>query len=169
LIAIDTNILIYATNPIDLPDSNGFNQSARELIRSQQYNNTRIIIPTICMTEYLQAIEPEKRTPIYKTIESWAFIAGYDSDAVGIGTIISEQAIALFKAEKSKNPNSQFAKEGRQRIKTDALILATAIAHGAKTIYTVNTNDFTKIANNLINVKGLEKPQPMLFHMDIAT
>lgn len=161
-IAIDTPILIYAVKSIDAPDPYGWNQSARELT-SQRDTKKRVIVPAMCVAEFMQGTPLEIRAQAYRDIESWGIIAGFEANAVNYAALIGKEITDRWKQDKAMELDSQLAKTSRQVLKMDIYILATAIAHGANTFYTNNVSHFANLTLGLIKVEGLKQPEPTLF------
>jgi predicted nucleic acid-binding protein len=167
LIALDTNILIYASKLPTDPDPDGFHQSARELISHLSSDNTqkgkRVLLPSIVLAEYLIPIEKAKRGSVLKNLEKWVFVAGFDAQAASIAANLFPDAVETWRKEKATNPESEYARKSRQVLKSDVLILATVIAHGGSRFYTTNDGDFLKISAGQIEIKPLPNLQPTLF------
>lgn len=120
-------------------------------------------MPAICVAEFLHPLTPDYRARQIKALETWTLIAAFDGKAIGIAANLSKLAIDEHKLEKLADPNSEFATSSRQLIKTDVLILATAISHDSSHFYTTNAKHFTRIAGGLIEICELVPPQPQLF------
>jgi predicted nucleic acid-binding protein len=167
LIGLDTNVLIYASKQPDEPDPRGFNQSARELVSQLTNDKTqrdkRVLVPSLCLAEYLTGIPKSKRNAVLKNLESWTFIAGFDASAAGITADLMHDVFLDWKDEKASNPESDYAKRSRQIIKSDVIVLATAIAHGGTILYTTEEVIFSRMAGGRIDVKSLPALQPTLF------
>jgi predicted nucleic acid-binding protein len=167
LIGLDTNILIYATKQPSDPDPRGFNQSARELVshlsNDKMQKDKRVILPSLCLAEYLTGVPKPKRNAALKSLETWTFIAGFDASAAGVTADLMHDIFLDWKDEKANNPESDYAKRSRQIIKSDVIVLATAIAHGGTILYTTEEVVFSRMAGGRIDIKSLPALQPMLF------
>lgn len=165
MIALDTNILIYASKQPHEADPRGFHQSARELILGfeTQQKEKRVILPSLCLAEYLTQVPKSKRNAVLKSLESWSFIAGFDAKAANITADMMRDVFEDWKKEKVNQPESDYAQRSRQIIKSDVIVLTTAVAHGGTILYTTDEGVFSRLAGGRIDVKPLPLLEPMLF------
>lgn len=165
MIALDTNILIYASKQPQEADPGGYHQSARELIAGfeTQQKDKRVILPSLCLAEYLTPVPKSKRNAVLKNLEAWSFIAGFDARAANITADLMHDVFEDWKNERAVRPESEYAQRPRQMIKSDVIVLATAIAHGGTILYTTDEAIFSRLAGGQIEVKSLPALQPMLF------
>lgn len=167
MIGFDTNVLIYASVPVTVPDPYGLHQSARELVNQFSSDklqmDKRVLLPSICLAKFLTGIEKLKRGAVLKNLEKWTFIAGFDARAASVTADLIYDALQDWKQEKNNNPQSDYAQRTRQIIKSDVIVLATAIAHGGTVLYTKDEAVFTRLSGGQITIKSLPALQPTLF------
>ena len=108
-------------------------------------------------------VPKSKRNAVLKSLESWSFIAGFDAKAANITADMMRDVFEDWKKEKVNQPESDYAQRSRQIIKSDVIVLATAVAHGGTILYTTDEGVFSRLAGGRIDVKPLPLLEPMLF------
>src|SRR5688572_26461735 len=124
---IDTNIFIHGIKQ---------NSGQQELIDRASYlfnwidqNKHQVLIPSIVIAEVLSA-EPLEKYPVYLDIINKGFqIANFDSRAASQYGIMFMNRIDELKKIADENGID------KQKMKTDHLIIASAVAYGADRIY----------------------------------
>jgi predicted nucleic acid-binding protein len=105
-----------------------------------------IMVPSIALSEYLTGCSEKSREANRAFVEANFFVAPFDAKCSAIAANIWDAtAVGEAKAE---------AKVGKQSIKADIFILATAIAHGATTLW-VEDGHFFKFAQDKVIIKGI--------------
>ena len=106
MIALDTNILVYASKQPQEADPRGYHQSARELIAGfeTQQKDKRVILPSLCLAEYLTRVPKSKRNAVLKNLEAWSFIAGFDAKAANITADLMHNVFEDWKNERAVRP-----------------------------------------------------------------
>jgi len=104
------------------------------------------MIPSIVLAEFLTGQDPVSQRSVKEIIGKAFFIAPFDAKAAVIAAELFDKQ--EFDAAK------QESEVGRQCLKADYKILATAIAHGASAIY-ANDQHFIKFADGKIVVRDI--------------
>lgn len=143
MIAVDTNILVYAHRP-----ETQFSQQAFELVRSMAEGKDLWGLPVHCLIEFVAVVSnqrifknPSSPSQIRKQIDVW-----FESESAVAITESRESLETLFQM-RDKNPIS-----GGQV--HDARIVACCIAAGVQTLYSVD-RDFSRYS-------GLQIQKPFL-------
>ena len=152
--AIDTQILIWGVKKEQAdgrPDMVPRCIALLEMLKQQRHI---IMVPSIVVAEYLADFPPERQEEQRRIIGKNFFVAPFDAAAATVaGAIYSK---AKMKSARAKTPAC------RQCVHADLKIIATAIAHGAKRLYTDNTPHFVTLAVGKIlvdDIPPLEKLQ----------
>lgn len=144
MIAVDTSALIWAVQS----DRRSHADLAR-LEAIETMANGAILVPAPALAEYLQKLSGTQRAEAVRLLQKFATVVPFDYRA-------AIKCADLFKVQRGTKT--------RQAFKVDAIIIATAIAHGA-THFLEADGDFAMLAENqpinLVNVTSLPV-QPML-------
>lgn len=144
MIALDTSALIWAVQ-----SSSGNQADRARLVAIEKMANGSIILPAPALGEYLQRLSSAERAEALRLLQRFATVVPFDYRA-------AVKSADLFRVPRGR--------KNRQVFKVDAMILATAIAHGA-THFLEADGDFTRLAENqqinLVSVTSLPV-QPML-------
>lgn len=120
--------------------------------------NQRIMVPTPVLAEYLCAFPPEEHESHLLIFERSFYLAPLDISSARTA------ASLLYDPERLKRIRDEH-KIDRQSLRTDALIIAIAIEHGASKIITHDGRHFRKLAKASILVEDIPdiSEQPFLF------
>lgn len=150
MICWDTMVLIWGIQGVSRPDQGRMVELAKRYIETLSPKET-IMVPAVALSEYLAGFPDQKKRELQLAIlRRRYFIAAFDIRAAALAAEIGAMPEA----------NELSAKFGRVRIKADIQIIATAVAHGADTIMTAETERFKKLAGERIKV--IEVPETHL-------
>ncbi|MGE3181412.1 MAG: type II toxin-antitoxin system VapC family toxin [Phycisphaerae bacterium] len=152
IVAIDSQTLIWAIRGEGSEDQKN---SANWLFQELQEWKAQVIIPSICLAEYLVPIPVDHHRDVIASLSRF-IIAPFDVRC-------ASTAAKLFMEEKPKREMS--AHSSRKVLKADCMIVATASTHGAQKFYSNDTR-CRKIATraNLL-AEDLPKGPKTLFDM----
>ncbi|MCH8044425.1 MAG: PIN domain-containing protein [Planctomycetes bacterium] len=153
--AIDVHILIWGLRNQLPPDPERASLPARcaKLIEKLP---SPILLPSVALGEYLIGCDPDTRDQELDEIARNYFVAPFDDKAAAIAAEIwDNKVVDRVKRE---------AKIGKQAVKADIQILATAIAQGATSLY-VEDRHYNNFLQDKIIIKSIPteaelSPQP---------
>jgi predicted nucleic acid-binding protein len=122
-IALDTNVLIYATK---LLSEDTYVIDAHYFIKRIKDEGIDTIVPAPALAEFLFGYPTQDHGKVIRSLQSWAFIAPFDVAAASLSAKLNKDAM---------KPNTR-GERTRTEVKTDAQILACSIIHGASAFYT---------------------------------
>ena len=147
-VCLDSNILGWANGVASEGQEHMIPLAQALVARLMNDPETEIIVPTIVVSEFLSGIRHEKRHGIMKTMNLHFRIRPYDFDS-------SLVAVWLHDESKLKNTRKMLGGVTAVKFKADMFILATAIAHGASTLYT-HDDGLIKMATTLTHIKAFD-------------
>jgi predicted nucleic acid-binding protein len=154
LVAIDSQTLAWCvirenvTQPT--PDEK---QRAEWLLDELEEINARILIPAIVVSEYLIPIPKNRHAAIVAAISKRFIIAPFDAHCASL-------AAELFAVGKPQRPPN--VPMGRECLRSDTLIIATAKVHSAKLFYT-DDNACRVLAKTVLDARPLPINSKNLF------
>lgn len=128
-------------------------QRAIWLIEELDEMNAQILIPTIVVAEYLVPIDRSKHAATIAAITKRFIIKPFDVHCASL-------AATLFDVGKPKRP--QGVPMGRECLRSDTMIIATAKVHAAKLFYT-NDAHCLELAKTVLDARNLPINGPHLF------
>ncbi|MGH2486617.1 MAG: type II toxin-antitoxin system VapC family toxin [Ktedonobacterales bacterium] len=128
MIAADTNVLIDARQGRTDPALADRVTRARSLVNEASKANIEIVLPSIVVSEYLAWFDDAARPAQRSALEANFKIMPFDLNA-------AELAAAIDKRHRAAG-TARLAGVSRACLRVDVMILATAIAAGAKALYT---------------------------------
>lgn len=149
VVCLDTNIIVWGVKGISEPSQKGNIPKAEFLLRKLQEHQSKIIIPSIVLSELLVTVPPEKQPAFIEAIYKLGAVPQY-----GV-----REALYFAKFWRTKKETAKGAEISRREMKMDFMIIGTALAHGANCIYTHDIG-LKKIAEDIIPVKGLSDLPP---------
>lgn len=159
-VALDTSVLIRGIRQEQDPHDPKAVDRAKSLIAQLQEDGIPIVIPSIAIGEYL-ARTPDTDIPETLRVFGDSFmVEPFDSFAAAIAGKIQQKYEGLIKE------SSQGA--GRQCVKSDIWILATAIMCGASALYVhedwlLKFGAKVELPINILPVPSMRDKQPPLF------
>lgn len=154
VVCLDTQILIWGIKKEASPNQETMIVKASHLIRSLEEQKANVIIPSLVLAELLMPIEEERYGDFLSLMNRSFMIAPFDTKA----------AFCYGKLWRSwRERNSHIKEKGstptRSKMKTDFMIVATAMSREAECIYSKDS-DIIKFAKGNIDVRDL----PPVFH-----
>lgn len=132
MIVLDTNIYSYLAQS-GAPER----PRAEALMDALQSRNVPILIPTVCIAEYLTRVPATLRTGHLQMLAGIGTIVPFDIAAALIAATIHSNREAVNKVKETSV---------RKAVMADIKVLATAIAHGATQMYSHNVRDMRNLA-----------------------
>ena len=151
MIALDANILVWGIRGIPDPNRPDMVERCKALIADLEDQKQTRLIPSVVFAEYLIGHTAEQQAEEVRIIGRHYFIAPFDGRAATI-------AAELYDAQVFKQIVTADG-VGRQCLKTDYNVIATAIRHGASSLY-VDDKHFKKIANDRIKIHPVPPLRP---------
>ena len=127
LVAIDTMILVWGLRRAGQEEQI---KRADWLIDSFDENNVQVIVPSVCLAEYLIPCDPATHNDTIAELAKRFILAPFDARGAAL-------AARLF--VEGKKDRKMATKNARNLLKSDSLIIATAAVHGARTFYSDDT------------------------------
>ena len=144
IVCFDTQVFCWALRDWRNTTEPNVHKAAYLLEALTNDKDTRIAIPSIVLAEALVAMPLERQMAFTILVSKHFDVAPFDLAA-------AREFPRVFKAfPKSK---------GRQALKADALILATALARGARTMYTEDEG-FQRRGAQFLEMRPLPTPPP---------
>lgn len=141
--AVDASVIIdaFAFTTTRTPES----RAANQLFESAGMNRIRLAVPAPALAEYLASVPLDKQDEEAKKFTALFMILPFDVPAV-------REAAKIQKAMMDLGRWHALVDEfGRVRVKTDLMILACAIAHGAACVYSADER-FCRWGSNYLPV-----------------
>ena len=147
LVSLDTNILIWAIKKQASPGQEEMIPKANNLLERISRSNQRAMVSTIVVSELLMNVNPDSIPVMTSVIEKTFIVVPFDiQSAMMFARIWQEKNGAIEELKQSGI--------GRQQLKADCLIVASAIARKAICIYS-NDKGLQKFAEGFIDVFGI--------------
>lgn len=129
-------------------------QRAEWLLEELAEMNAQLILPSIVVSEYLVPIDPARHAAVIASMSKRFLIKPFDVHCASL-------AARLFAHGKANRP--QNIPMGRECVRSDAMIIATAVVHNAKLFYT-DDGDCLKLAKTTrLDARGLPLNSVYLF------
>lgn len=152
-VCIDNHVLIWGLREHAEVGQEAMIPRTKHFFGECKKNGTSIVVPSVVLGELLTAIDPKVHAMVVNLIRQSFQVAPYDAAA----------AVAfaqLWQQRKQAGVIEQIRAEGatRQELKADCMIVATAIVHQTKVIYSHDPK-LKKFAGDAIVVMELPKIQ----------
>ena len=151
VVAIDSMILIWGIRGKGKADQI---KRAGWLFNSFDENRTQVIVPSVCLAEYLTPYDTDTYNDVIAPLAKRFILAPFDVRCAALAARLFVQG----KGERKLN-----TKNARNMLKSDCLIIATAASHGARTFYSDDAQCRKLAAHARLNVEGLPEIAPNLF------
>jgi predicted nucleic acid-binding protein len=151
IVAIDTQTLVWGVRREG--GSVDQLQRAKWLFELFTADNAQVLLPAIVISEYLIPAEKKSHPAIIDAINKRFLIKPFDIECASL-------AAELFKIGKPMRPSG--VPMGREVLRSDTLIIATAKVHKAKVFYT-NDNDCRALASRVMDARPLPNNSHELF------
>ena len=152
IVAIDSMILVWGVRREGKP---GQIKRAGWLFHTLDEDHAQIIVPSVSLAEYLVPVNPSSHNDVIAPLAKRFILAPFDAHCAAL-------AARLF--VEGKEDRDMDCKNARNLLKSDSLIIATAVVHGAKTFYSddAKCRNLAKRVNRLI-VEELPTMAPNLY------
>ena len=130
LVSLDTNILIWAIKEQASPGQEEMILRSKKLLEKIRKNRKRAMVSTIVVSEFLINVDPGLMPLTIDLIEKTFIVVPFDTQ--------SAMMFARIWQEKNKSKIIEELKQsgiGRQQLKADCLIVASAVTRKATCIY----------------------------------
>ncbi|MBN4058970.1 type II toxin-antitoxin system VapC family toxin [bacterium AH-315-J04] len=151
IVAVDTNILVWG---IRLEGDEDKVKRAKWLFQDFDDSNAQVVIPSIALAEYLVPYDSHVHSDVVGPLAKRFIIAPFDVKCASLGARLFKEGL---KRRKIGTPYD------RKIIKSDALVVATAYVHGARTFYSDDARCRKLAAQTNMTVKSLPTIAPDLF------
>lgn len=156
IVCLDTPVISLAVLPHPQVDDERKIPLAKDFVKwLDETEDVNIILPTTVVAELFVVVPPDEQPATLKAFSSWAIVE-FDLKAALIYADIRRRFI---QARKGGEINRADYNKTRNEINADTIILATAIAHGAESLYTFDDGFVawaTDIASDHITVQHVE-------------
>jgi predicted nucleic acid-binding protein len=149
VVCLDTQTLIWGIKREASPGQENMILKAECLIRDLYETRTDVIIPALVVAELLMPLKEEDYSGFLSQINQKFMVVPFDTSAAA-------HFATLWKAWRDRNPNQggKMRQPTRAEMKTDLMIIATAISRQADCIYSEDS-DIDKFAQGRIVIKTL--------------
>lgn len=148
IFCIDSNVAVWGIKKQATQGQESMIDRTQYFMKWVDDNHHQLMIPTVVLAEILLKEPPEKYSSFLDIISKSMIVADFDRRAA---TQFAQLVGSKF-AELKK-----FAQENeipREKMKIDHFIIATALVHGAKCIYTTDSG-LMKFAADIIPTRGV--------------
>ena len=136
MICFDTAILIWGVQGAARATQTDRIERTRRFIRYLERKKEQVMVPTPALAEYLQHFDDEARSEQLARLQRRFVLPAFD--------LLAAHLAAQMARKMMRKPRDGGVP--RQALKVDVQIVATAVVHGAKTIYTGDRSAFERIA-----------------------
>jgi predicted nucleic acid-binding protein len=149
IICLDTNILIWGIKKVAPPGQEDMIYRAQDLIQKLDKSSSQVIVPSLVLAELLMPVKEEDHGKFFADISKQFIIVPFDTQA-------ALHYATLWKSWREKNSEQQLGdnRPTRAKMKTDFMIVATAVSRKAECIYSADS-DIEKFAKGHIAVRKL--------------
>lgn len=153
IVCIDTQILYWAIVKKAPPNSEHLIATAGEFMQWVEEKKFTVIVPTIVLGEMLVPIPKENHAQVLKQFRQDWMIVDYDVRAASIFADMRHDHIIQnrFRELRTMHPDTT-----KKELVADVMIIATAIAHRANTIYSHN-RDLRAMAAGFIEAQSMDE------------
>lgn len=144
LVCFDTHIIIWGVRKKATPGQEDKIEKAKYLISKCKEDEVQIMIPSVVVAEVLCALEPRLHSAVSELMHRQFIVPPFDTQA----------ALHFAKMWRSRKQPKGEGTVSRAEMKADYMITATAIAKGAKCIYSEDAG-LKKFAQEYIDVRSL--------------
>ena len=163
IVCIDTQILFWATVKKAARGAEQFIPLATDLMRWIEQQKHQIIVPTIVIGELLIPVAEQDQATVLKQLSQDWMIVEYDLRAARIFAKMRRDQITR---DRLHDLRQMFPDVTKKELVADLMIIATAMAHGAETIFSHN-KDLRALAEGSIDTKSFEDV-PLQLSLDLG-
>lgn len=150
IVGIDTHTLVWGVRQVGTANEL---DRAKWLFEELEIAKAQVLIPTVVIAEYLVKADKKTHASIIEAINRRFLIKPFDIECASL-------AAELFSTGKTTRPSG--IPLGREVLRADTLIIATAKVHKAKVFYSDDAN-CRALANTVMEARPLPVNSPHLF------
>jgi predicted nucleic acid-binding protein len=145
VVCIDTHVLIWGIKRDSSPSQKFMIGRTVNFLEWLQNKQNQVIVPAPVLGEFLMRVPTEKHQVITSEIQSKFMVLPFDANAA-----------SLFAQVWQKNKNNGLPAEDstREKMKTDSMIVAIAVANKASILYSEDPG-LKKFAEGFINISNI--------------
>jgi predicted nucleic acid-binding protein len=147
LVCIDTHVLIWGIKKEAASSQRVMIERTTNFLQWLQNEHQTIIVPSPVLAEFLMRIPQNEHVKITRELQSRFIVPSYDAVAASMHAHIWQT---------NKNNGMPSVNTGRERMKTDSMIVAIAVANKAKIMYSEDLG-LQKFAKGFIDVREIPK------------
>lgn len=149
LVCLDSHILIWSIKEEATPGQEAMIPKSKAFLRWLDETNTRVLIPTVIIAEFLMRIPPDMHTTVSNLMQQDFLIAPFDTQAAA-------NFSKIWQTNKEQKVIRELIASGktRQELKVDSMIVAIAVSRNAECVYSYD-DGLKKFANGYIDVKQI--------------
>ncbi|MEM1255974.1 MAG: PIN domain-containing protein [Cyanobacteria bacterium P01_H01_bin.21] len=149
VVCLDTQTIIWGIKKESSPGQEGMIAKAEHLIHELEKQQVKVIVPALVLAELMMPIHESRYGHFLSSMNRRFRIIPFDTSAAA-------RFATLWKKWRDKHPNDGKKKRQptRAEMKTDFMIVATAISRKAECIYSEDT-DIIKFAKGHLDVRSL--------------
>jgi predicted nucleic acid-binding protein len=161
VVCLDTQILFWGIRQVAARGAENLVPKAKDFLYWLEAHKIDVIVPAIVVGEMLVPIPAKEHNEVLAKFQDNWMIVDYDLKAASLfAQIRYEQNTQRLMKEIRRNPHAT-----RRELVADAMIIATAIAHGADKIYT-HDNNLISLARDYIVAENFENV-PIQMSLDL--
>lgn len=145
LVCVDTHVLIWGIKKDSAPSQRIMIERTVNFLHWLQNEQQKIIVPAPVLGEFLMRIPADEHPRITRDIQSKFMVLPYDAAAASLFAQIWQ---------KNKNNGLPAENNGREKMKTDSLIVAIAVANKASILYSEDPG-IKKFAKGFIEIRDI--------------
>ena len=145
IVCIDTHVLIWGIKKDSVPSQRMMIDRTKNFLEWLQNEQQRIIVPAPVLGEFLMRIPFDEHSKITQEIQSRFMVLPYDAASASLYAHIWQ---------KNKNNGLPSVNTGREKMKTDSMIVAIAVANKARILYSEDP-DIQKFAKGFIETRNI--------------
>jgi predicted nucleic acid-binding protein len=150
IICLDTHILIWGIKKDATEGQEHMVPIAESFIKSlDEERKIKVMVPSVVIGELLMRVPPEKHEEVNRLFYRRFMVPSYDIAAASCFARIWQEKKNVFPQLKEEFPDST-----REELKADCQIVAIAVTHGARCIYSYDEK-LTRFANGYIEVRKM--------------
>lgn len=154
VVGIDTHVLIWGIQRTAASSQTDMIERTVNFLAWLQNEQQVIIVPAPVLAEFLMRIPAEEHNRVSQEIQSRFIVPPFDAATA-----------SMFARIWQANKNNGFPSEsdGRERVKTDSMIIAVAVVNKAKILYSEDPG-LQKSAKDFIETRGIPSvPRQLTF------
>ncbi|MEL6779389.1 MAG: PIN domain-containing protein [Cyanobacteria bacterium J06597_16] len=150
IVCFDTQVIVWGIKQKATPGQEDMVAKAKFLIEQCKKEETAILIPALVVAELLMPLPTEEYGTFTALLHKNFRVIPFDTRAAAIFANLWKD----WQKKKNKLPDSFLSQATRAEMKTDYMIIATALAQGATCIYSEDRK-LKKFAEEHLKVVGL--------------